>query len=204
MNYTNIPTECTDYSLPRFQSHPAATGLAPVVVTDGQIVTLNYDSDFEITPEGKLSLKNPLDKTGVLQCEYIFMGGFNSVKVMDSLTQNLVPDNTIESKLKAIFIGIDKSGEINNLNPGVIRIAEFENSSDVEYMPGDGQTKYVKDFASAGSLPGVKYYSNFILDTTLDNITMTPDKAIFIDINPNGSWAFDTVRVTVELELRMI
>ena len=203
MNYCNIPTECDDYSLPRFQTHEPATGEAPISVDENQVVSLNYSDDFDVNENGELVLKNPLDKVGMLDIDYLYTSGTNSAISIPNIIQNLIPGGNITSTVRRVVISIDKVGNVDDENPAIIRVSSYLSNS--SYQPGMGDTLVLKNFIAKDEFSGIKYYINkdlYIDDTEL--IAINPNKSIYVDVIPNGSWTFDVVRVSVKIEMKVV
>ncbi len=203
MDYDKIKVDPADSSLPRFETHNAASGNSPIAVADDQTVSLSYTDDFEVTEDGQLSLKNTLDKHGILTVDYSLKSGFNKLSAIPTGDENLIPSSSLITKIKTISVSINSLGAVNDINPAIIRVAEYDRNALEKYRPGSGVTKYVNNFIPAGSQTGVRYYRHFNIDASQDGITMTPDKVVFMDIDPNDSWAIGNVHITLELELRM-
>jgi hypothetical protein len=78
------------------------------------------------------------------------------------------------------------------------------NGNDKAYLPGFGDTLVLKDFLEKDAFQGVKYYVYKDLYVTDDDlITIDPNKALYVEILPNDSWAFEVVRVTVYIEMKV-
>jgi len=205
MNYLNIPEECDDYSLPRFQTHPPASGNAPISVDDKQVVSLNYSDDFDVNEDGELVLKNPFLKTGMLDIDYLYTSGTNKTIEIPNIIQNIIPGANIISAIRRIKISIDKVGNVDSEYPATIRVAAYSAyTGSSSYQPGMGDTLVLNDFITKDEFSGIKYYVNkdiYIDDTEL--VTIDPNKSIYVDIIPNGSWTFDIIRVSVKIEMKV-
>jgi hypothetical protein len=212
MNYCNIPEETDDYSLPRFQTHEPATGEAPITVDEDQVIRLNYSDDFDIDENGQLVLKNPLDNTGILEIDYLLNTGTNDSVVIPNITQNLIPGAEIVSYVRKIKLSIDKAGNVDGNFPAVARVASYTpntttnnyNGSSAMLAPGIGDTLVLKNFLEKAAFQGVKYY--VYKDVEIDDseiINIDPNKAVLLEIIPNGSWTFDVIRATVQIEMKV-
>lgn len=204
MNYDEIPSTCDDYSLPRFQTHEPATGDGVVDVSDDQVVTLDYSTDFTINEEGKLELTNPLDQVGLLSIQYSLVDGVNTLSNIPSVGSALSPGVDVETTLKRVVISTDKSNNINASSAN-IRVSILPIGSSVEHDPDDlSNVIFVSDFGD--TQVGLKFYEVYTInadDGSGNCPSVVADNNIFVDIDPNNGWTFENIRVTLELELKV-